>query len=291
MMSVAAIFLSKYQWQLIAAIIGLSVFQVSYIFRSFQEAFSESLFAELARFTRNIKTSLLKGLFQNQLNTLSSSSEDESKLSESLLPVYIIHASTDIIAQKVAHVINTRKYDMYLACSWLYTIFITILIYTFLYSGISHLDPEAFSPPQLLSLPHFLHFSIGTITATGNSGIQAVSPLAIVFFVSECLHIPVLIIILVFVVLTTQREHYRHDADDFRLALRELSDAIEGQISEVYKITALALEASIHKHNLWLVTKMRSARGMPELINEEPPKPEQASAPSPSINTPPKNNV
>lgn len=290
MVSIAIILLSTSQWQLIIAIICLLIFQINHIFRSFREAFSESLFAELAGLTRKTKTVILKALFQDQPNTQPSTSEDKTSLSKSLLPVYVAHACTDIVAQRVAHVIKTRKYDMYLVGSWFYTFSVTIIVYTFLYFGISRLDPNAFSPPNLLSLPHFLHFSIGTITATGNSGIQAVSPYATATFISECLHIPILIIIFVFIILTTQREHYRQDAEDFRLALRELSDAIERQIFDVYKTTTLILEVSIHKHNAWLVNKMRGARGMPEILNEDPQNPEKDTdlSPSNSVKIPPK---
>jgi Na+-transporting methylmalonyl-CoA/oxaloacetate decarboxylase gamma subunit len=183
---------------------------------------------------------------------------------------------------------------MYLALSWLYTVFVTIFIYAFIYFGVSKFDQHAFSSASnSLEFFDFLHFSIGIITTAGGSSIHGTSFFAKLLSTTEYLHIPFLLIAIVFIGFTTQRETYRENAEDFRLALQELSNIIEIQINNTYQTTALAIEAAIHKHNSWLVTRLRRARGMSELINEEPPKPEQttATAPSPSVNTPPKNNV
>ena len=297
MTSIAIIIFSTSRWLLLVAIAVLIVFQVSNIIRIFREAFNPSLFAELAELTRKIKVSNIDFLFKNKPDAPTSppsTGDNESDSSNLLMPVYIAHACTDIIAHQVYNVIKTRKYDMYLALSWLYTVFVTIFIYAFIYFGVSKFDQHAFSSASnSLEFFDFLNFSIGIITTAGGSSIHGTSSFAKLLSTTEYLHIPFLLIAIVFIGFTTQRETYRENAEDFRLALQELSNIIEIQINNTYQTTALAIEAAIHKHNSWLVTRLRRARGMSELINEEPPKPEQttATAPSPSVNTPPKNNV
>lgn len=279
--SAAVVLFSTSRWPLSAAILGLFVFQAGHLVRSLREAFGASLFADLARVTRKAQASVLGFLFKDLPSSLANVATDKSAPADPLLPLYITHSGADIIAQRVAEVVKTRKYDVYLVASWLYTVVVTAIVYALLFSAVSRLDPAAFASSAPLSLFRFLQLSIGILTTAGGSGIQAVSPLASVVSSSEYLHIPVLLIILVFTMLTTQRETYRQDADDFRLALQEFSGAIEAHIAATYQITAVAFEVSIHKRNAWLVTKMRSARGAPALVLEDPPVPEQELPPTP----------
>jgi len=296
MASIAIIIFSTSRWLLLATIVVLMVFQVGNIIRIFQEAFNPSLFAELAELTRKIKASNLDFIFKNKLDTPTSppsASDNESDSSNPLMPAYIAHACTDIVAYQVYKVIKTRKYDMYLALSWLYTVFVTIFVYAFIYFGVNKFDQHAFSSTSKpLEFFDFLYFSIGIITTAGGSSIHGASLFANVLSITEYLHIPLLLITIVFIGFTTQRETYRENAEDFRLALRELSNIIEIQINNTYQTTALAIEVAIHKHNAWLVARLRRARGVPDLIEEEHlPKSEQAADATPpsSMDMPPKN--
>lgn len=281
LVSAALVLSSTRHWLLSLAIGGLLIFQVGHMIRSLREAFGASLFADLARLTRKAQTSILKFLFEGLPTSLASASSEPPRPADPLVPVYVSQAAADIIAKRVAEVVRTRKYDIYLIASWLYTVALSAGVYALIYLGISRLDPNAFSSSAPLTLFRFLQLSIGILTTAGGSGIQAVSPLASLLCSSEYLHIPVILIILVFFVLTTQRETYRQDADDFRLALREFSEAVDARIAVTYQVTALAFEATVHRHNAALVRYLRRARGVPELPQEPP-----AAAPGPTAAPP-----
>ncbi len=270
------------------AMFGLLVFLPVHLFRRFREAFGVSLFRDLTRLVKGLKDSGLTSLFGDVLaetEPKESSAQPEQVTAvpapDKLMAVYMLQSVADIVSSRVNQAIRSKKYDLYLVFAWFYTVVLTVLIYAFEYWALNKLDTGAFSGAQGAGFWSFFHMSVAILTTAGGSSIQATSPVANVLSATELLCIPLILTIFIFTLLTTARETYRQDADDFRIALHELVVAFEMQLVVVYALSAAELERRVVKHNELIVKWLRRAKGLtdlPDSANEGLTEPTSAIA-------------
>lgn len=177
---------------------------------------------------------------------------------------YLFRVLADIVAEKVAMVSRKRKYDVYLLSSFLFTACVTTLSFAFAYTAIHRWDQAQFAVPHGSGFWSFLGYSMGILTTSSITQIQAIGALAQVTSYAEVACSLLLLIILVFTILTAAREAFHTDVEEFSGELRLISDAFERRAAELFQIAG-DLEVVVFVSNAEVVNQIRRWRGLPEL--------------------------
>jgi hypothetical protein len=154
--------------------------------------------------------------------------------------MYLLTVGLGKVASGLRSVAESRKLDLLLLLSWCVTVCLTIVVFAFLYLGIEKVSPGSFD--HAAGFLSFLGYSLCVLTTSDLSHIQPSSDAArIVSFLELGGSISVLIL-MVFLILTSLRDRYR---DDFVRVADELgttAEQFETLLNENYKLTLHAAE-------------------------------------------------
>lgn len=247
-----------------------------HLWRSLRKAYAESLFTQLVRLMRKLRTAIEEKRFVfwdpiKNVNgqTIGPVSGSQEKDSGAPLILYACHSLVCLIADRVTMVKRRRYYDIYLIASFLYTVVLITVVFGFLYYALYRFDPIAFSNAQNSSLWTFIGFSFGKLTPSSLSQITPVSRLAFSLGYTEVGCSLLLIIIVVFSVLTVAREAFRDDLEEFVKELHGLGSAIEVRATELCKLSLVQIElALLATNSAVFVNKLRKVRGLPEMKSQ-----------------------
>jgi hypothetical protein len=114
-------------------------------------------------------------------------------------------------ARKLQEVFDSRKTDLYFLGALLYTFLITLILFAFEYFALYKIQPTSFTGSGTKSFWTFFLFSFNALVHSGFASITPSSNLAFLLTNVELLAGIVIFIILVFVLLTSNRERYRQD--------------------------------------------------------------------------------
>jgi len=78
--------------------------------------------------------------------------------------LYFLPCLAEILGDKVQLVARGRKYDLYLIAGWLYTVFVTAVVFAFDYLPLQKIGSSHFKLAQGAGFWAFLGFSLGTLT-------------------------------------------------------------------------------------------------------------------------------
>lgn len=271
---------------LLIAMFGLASFLVVHLSRSTRTSYSPGLMAGLSSFLKNFRDLVQRGTFDNsgKLAANEAVAPKDPVTSESRNPasLYLLSSLTEIVLSKVDWVTRSRKYDLYLMASWLYTAAVTSFVFALLFLGLEKIDPLSFGAiAQGTNLWGFLGFSLGNLTPARVSPIVPLSRLAVLLTYAEGGCALLILVILVFAVLTAARESYKRDMDDLGAQLRGIAAALDQRVTEVYRMTIMEVELILLPDQADLVNGLRKARGLPELAAPKPAQKTAQSATSP----------
>lgn len=142
---------------------------------------------------------------------------------QSLLAAYFVTAFLYFISEKMRQIVNSRRLDIYFVTSLAYSAFLTTSIYGFMYFGLYRLNPKSFSGASDATLIDFFGYSFSTLMTASVSPIGPASRDAYWLSQLEVVSALTLLVLLVFLVLTSIRERYRNDLDAMVLELKETS--------------------------------------------------------------------
>ncbi|MEP7367549.1 MAG: hypothetical protein ABI972_30180, partial [Acidobacteriota bacterium] len=152
----------------------------------------------------------------------------------------------------------------YLIMSWLYTVFVTIVTFGFLFLSLHKIDSTSFKIGSVATSWDFMAFSLEALTTARVSTIVPSSRVAVLMCYSEAFCAMLIFVILVFTVLTAAREAFREDVECFSRELRLTAGAIDSRIESVCMMTVGEVEKVLHESQFVLVNTMRKSRGLPE---------------------------
>lgn len=247
---------------LVPAMVGLAVFLSVHLYRGFRDAYSVSIMAGLTSFLRKIKDSVQQGAFDHAAPPVPSPPSNGAQTRDPS-SLYLLRSITEIVIDKVGWEVRSRKYDLYLILSWLYTLGATVVVFSFEFLALRKMDPSAFGPiVSETSFWEYLGFSLGNLPLARISGIVPVSHAAIFFSYLEVGCTVLIFFIFVFTVLTAARETNRADMDDFSAELRSIAEALDRRVTEVYRMTLAEVEMLLLRDKADLVNGLRKARGL-----------------------------
>jgi len=257
------------------SLVGLLAFLSTHLRRALRKAYSSSVFVTLSGAVRAFRVSIEKGTFDPSPDPPDMTEEQQKTKAQQnpIMGFYLFRVLAEVVAEKVALVGRGRKYDIYLLCSFLYTAGVTAVSFAFAYAGIHRLEPASFEmPPGGGGFWSFLGYSLGILTTSSISKIQAVGSLAQFVSYLEVGGSVLLLIILFFTLLTAAREAFQADVEEFSTELRLIADAFEKRARGLFQLAG-DLEVVVLISDAKTVNQIRRWRGLPEL--EAPKEPSQ----------------
>ena len=279
-LSALAITASRDSAWLVAGMLGFFVFLLAHLYRSFREAYSEGVTSRLSMILRKFKEQIQNGMFDSATTPEARKAESTQNTHMDRAPrnptsLYLLRSVTDILIDKIRWVARSRKYDVYLVLSWLYTFAVTATVFAFEYFALGRIDPESFgSVASASTFFGFFGYSLGNLLPTRISRIAPMSEFAILLTYTEEFCALLVFVILVFTILTAARESHKADLEQFSVELTGLAEAVDIRIAAVYSMSLYEVEIFLMRDSSDLVNSMRKARGLPELAApiEVPPK-------------------
>jgi hypothetical protein len=185
-LSALAIIASRDSAWLVAGMLGFFVFLLAHLYRSFREAYSEGVTSRLSMILRKFKEQIQKGMFDSATAPEARKAEVAQTALTDRGPrnptrLYLLRSVTDILIDKIRWVARSRKYDVYLVLSWLYTFAVTATVFAFEFLALGNIDPESFgSGASASTFFGFFGYSLGNLLPTKISRITPMSEFAIV---------------------------------------------------------------------------------------------------------------
>ncbi|MFI3121584.1 MAG: hypothetical protein QX203_16550 [Methylococcaceae bacterium] len=268
---IASVFILESQSKLgiLLSMIILFVLLVVRLWISLVKAYKSTVFSKisfgLSAFKKKLaETSFLKNMLEKTNPSTSIDSNKES-FNGQLSMFYLIHSVFEFMTEAINDVMKSRKMDLYLIFSWLYTYTGTAFIFSFEYLGLYKINPKSFSgafEPNFLS---FLGFSLGKLTPSSVSIIIPMDIYAISICYAEVISSLFIIIILIFTILTAARERYKEDMDAIIEELNEIGELLQNGSQQIFKLAISEIELALLDHNQGLVSVVRKLRSLPEL--------------------------
>lgn len=227
----------------LASMAVLAFYLAVHFFRRFRIAFSPStVFADVNGAIRKAWGSLKEWTITNAKRP-EDSSEYKQKFGQNLLVIYMMTTGLYIVGERLREVINSRKLDMYFLGSLLYTFFLTSIVFALEYLGLERLVPGSFVGVLEPGFIQFLGLSFSTLMTSDISPLRPAGGLAQAGMYVQLFGSLLIIVLLVFVILTSIRERYKQDLDGVVAELGVASDTIGGLLEQNYELTLAAAEA------------------------------------------------
>jgi len=277
-------------WPLIAlGMLGTGVFLISHYIRRFRVAFSPStVFADIggavSRSWETIRVSEWASLPEGDAD----SEEYKKQYGQNLLSMYFTTAGLEFLAECLNDIVKSRKLDLYFIGLLIHTFALTILIFGIEYFGLERIQPGSFLGTTSPGFWDFLGLSFSTIMTSGISPLKPASSLAQLLSYVQLFGGLLLLVLLVFLILTSIRERYRQDFSSIVDELHSCGDRAAALIEKNYELTITSAEAWLLEHYSmtvrWLLRLKygeegaRRIPGYSEPVAQEAPPPDSAVA-------------
>ena len=245
------IVLAPYKLVVGVSMFVLAVYLAYHFIRRFRVAFSPStVFADAAGAIGKAWESIKDSNLSRRPEELDPESDEyRQKLGQNLLTLYMMTTGLWFFGERLQEVMNSRKLDIYFLASLLYTFMLTAVLFALEYLGLEHLFPGSFVGVQHPGLLDFLGLSFGTLMTSDISPLKPASGIAQISMYVQLFGSLLIIVLLVFVILTSIRERYRQDLDCVISEMRAASDSIGALLESNYELTIAGLEAWLFEFN------------------------------------------
>lgn len=235
---------------LVLGMVLTGCYLIVHYFRRFRVAFSPSTaFADVGGVVRKVGEVLGKCTWATRPEGDSESELYHQEFSQRLTQIYMITGCLYFLAARFKEVVESRKLDLYFIGSLVYTFALTTVVFGVEYFGLERLYPGSFSGIDSPGLIEFIGFSFSTIMTSDISPLKPSSGLAQLFSYFQLFGSLLIVVLLVFIVLTSIRERYRQDLDSVVEELGVAADRGAILIEKNYELPIAAAEAFLLEHN------------------------------------------
>ena len=223
----------------------LGAYLVVHYARRLRIAFSPStVFADVGQIVRKTWDKLCTSKMVTPPTDLDRDSpEYKQKFAMNLLTVYMVATVLHFLGERLKEVVKSRKLDLYLTGSLLYTFLLTAMCLLLSILDWERLVPGNFSGLSDSTVLDFLGFSFSTLMTSDISPVKATSGVAQSLAYLQLFGSLLIIVLLVFVILTSIRERYRQDLDGVVDELAAASMRAGNLLEANYEVTIAAAEA------------------------------------------------
>lgn len=223
---------------------------VTHFYKKFKSSYSsETIFTVLSG---NISKAIDKFeiyLEKDKLEGDPNSDEYKKKLGNSLLHIYIFTTFLHLSIVRIKEVISSRKMDLYFLSSLVWTFMLSAFSFGVIYFGLFRIDATNFVNASNAGFWEFIGFSFSTLMTSSISTIAPATGLAQILTYVQLFVSLLLIVLLVFIILTSIREKYKKDLDDLLIGLENAHDKSRKYVEANFELTADALENVLIEKN------------------------------------------
>ena len=234
---------------LLGSVCVIGLLLLFYFYGQMKSVFSsETIFSKAAGFVNRMweKTKSGDG-FVPPAEVDMETEEGREKFGTPLLQSYGMTIVQTHVATKLQEISESRKLDGYLIISWIWTVCVTVFSFALIYLGFSKMDPSSFNEQS--DFWGFVGYSICVLTTSGLSGIEAVSQPAKVVSYIELTGTVFILVLMVFIVLTSQRDKFKKDLRKVSEELEQSALKFEGAMTENFDLTVAAAEKWLLRNN------------------------------------------
>lgn len=257
--------LSANSYVVIGGMVVLAIYLLVHYARRFHIAFSPStVFADVAGALRKSSEGANWRSWQKCPAGLDRRSKEyKEKHGSDLLGAYFTSVALYFVGERVQQVIKSRKLDLYLIGSLIYTFILTTIIFALLFLGLEHVIPSSFANASQATLVDFLGYSFAALMTADISQITPTTGLARAFAYAELVGSLAILVLLVFIRMTSTRERYQEDLDRVVSELGTMSRRLEHAIEENFELSLAGAESWLLEFNnelMWIALSLRYGR-------------------------------
>lgn len=229
-------------------VVGFHLF--THFYQKFKSAYSsETIFTVLRG---NISKAIDK--FENYIEKDKPEGDPESdeykkKLGNSLLHTYMFTTFLHLSIVRIREVINSRKMDLYFLSSLIWTFMLSAFSFGVMYFGLYRINGSNFVNTIDVGFWDFIGFSFSTLMTSSISTIAPATGMAQLLTYIQLFVSLLLIVLLVFIILTSIREKYKKDLDDLLIGLEDAHEKSRHYVEANFELTADALESVLIEKN------------------------------------------
>jgi hypothetical protein len=263
----------------IPAMLFLGGYFVRHYYSRFRAAFRPAtVFADVASLIRRSSRVIKEAADSPNQAKNSPPKPEEAQKRDAMLTVYTYISCLEFLSIKFREVAASRKFELYLIFSLLYSMIFTIVVFAFEYYAIETLFPGSFFPSDQLSFWSFLSYSSSALTPAHIGEMRAVSTLAQVVSHVEFYAAAFLTLILFYVVLTINKERYNDDLDRVINELSATADGMRADTEMRFRMKLDDLELHLMAFNATMINTLRTLRGLEALTARTTEKVNPSSA-------------
>lgn len=257
LISATVVCLAEPRWLILSCMILAGVYLGIHYFRRFRIAFSPSTaFADIGGRVRRVWEDLRGSPWLEPPAGESTSDEYKEEFGQTLLQAYMTTTVLHVFAARIEEVNKSRRLDLYLIAAVVYTFALTVVVFGVEYFGLYRLSPVSFEGVERPNLLDFIGYSFSTIMTSDISPLRGVSRQAEFLAYLQLFGSLLIIVLLVFVLLTSSRERYRHDLGWVVKELGLASNRCAQLIENNFDLTLAAAESLLLEHNAWVARKL-----------------------------------
>ena len=266
-LSIVCILVSQTSCLLILSMLILGVLFATHLVHCIRRVYTPGVFAKLTTLAAKLRKRLQNTAFIASF--VPPETPDNAKTAEApessagSMILYIVHFTLDLAGNRVKDFVTNRRMDLYLVLSWMRTLTIAVLTFSFIYYSLFKITPFAFQGAQHFSYWSFLAFSLGKIAPTSLSTLIPVTTAATLLSWAQITSAMFLYIILVFVLLTAGRERHKEDVDSLVAELKQCAELIDESFPAILRMARSDAERLLYAKHSTTVNTMRRLRGLP----------------------------
>lgn len=217
--------------------------------RQIKNAFcSHTVFSRVSdSFTAKWDSTKMSKLFVQPSDIKEGEEGNETGISSELLSSYLLTSVFAKVAKEIRNIAESRKCDLYLVTSILFTLLLTLTVYALIYLGLDKLNPLSFEGEH--GMGDYMSYSLCVLTTSNLTTVVPGTSLASTLSLVELLSAILISVFLLFLVMTSLREKYRSDISRVATELESMSNDFDQVFVTHYDKTLRAVEQLLLAQN------------------------------------------
>ncbi|WP_305816889.1 hypothetical protein [Photobacterium leiognathi] len=226
----------------------LTINLITHFIKKFKSSYSsETVFTIVRSNIIKIITFADNEVINKKLEENPDTEQYQKNLDSLTLVSYLIVTSLHLSVIKTKEIINSKKMDLYFITSLLWTFVFSGISFGIIYFGLYRIDNSNFNVPDNVNVIDFIGFSFSTLMTSSISTITVASGVSQLFSYAQLFTSLLLLVLLVFSILTSIRERYKKDLDDLLIELESSQEKMRLCIESKYEISIDEMENKLIK--------------------------------------------
>ncbi len=198
-----------------------------------------------SRIWRYLKAAIIETKLKELKQASADSVDYSAKRTDVVQNILLFRGLVLLMISGISSFSKNRRIELYLVISLLYTIVLTIFVFSLEFHGLSKIQVHAFSLTGAARFTDFLFFSLITFVHLGFGNVEPISGGAKALIATETMCGLLVVLILFFVITAILRPRYHEDVTELIAQLRDESRALEADLQNDFGLSLEAAEREL----------------------------------------------